>query len=132
MPVKFVKLYTRELVQQNPEWRFVFGDNFEKKGLGGQARACRWEPNAIGWPTKKAPNNLPASYLTEEDYGLWLPFFTDAYAETFFALKDGRVVVFPEDGIGTGLARLPEKAPKIYNTINESIANLVERFGLVK
>lgn len=132
MPIKFVKLYTREYIREHPEWLFVFGDNYERKGLGGQAKACRGEPNAIGWFTKKAPNNLPASYLSDLDFGDWLANCYEDYTLIVAALKAGKVVVFPEDGIGTGLARLPERAPEIASTINNAIGRWVETYGMVK
>lgn len=132
MPIKFVKLYTREYIRANPEWLFVFGDNYQKKGLGGQAKAARGEPNALGLSTKKAPDNLPASYLTNEDYTDWLYVALGETVPIVQALQAGKTVVFPEDGLGTGLARLPEKAPRIATTINESIGAWVERYGMVK
>jgi len=132
MPVKFEKFYTKELLAANPRHYFVFGDNYEHKGRGGQAKACRDQPNSIGIPTKKAPNNLPASYLTDEDYAEWLGYFSEPAALLIQLLKQKQVVIFPEDGLGTGLAKLPEKAPKIYNHINTFIGELVERFGSMK
>ena len=39
---------------------------------------------------------------------------------------DGRPVVFPKDGIGTGLAKLKEKAPKTYAYLKQK---LQEEFG---
>lgn len=132
MPIKFVKLYTKELLSQNRHWLFVFGDNYERKGLGGQAKVCRGEPNTIGWATKKAPNNLPASYLTDDDFDEWFDKTFEDAKTILDALKQGRVVVFPEDGIGTGLARLPEKAPAIAAVINNSIGGWVERYGMIK
>lgn len=132
MPIKFVKLYTPELLKENPDQFFVFGDNYEEKGKGGQAKVCRDADNAIGVPTKKAPNNLPASYLTDADYKEWLEHFKGP-ASLILALLSKKVVVnFPEDGLGTGLAKLPERAPKILNHINLFIGAAVERYGMVK
>jgi hypothetical protein len=132
LPIKFEKLYTKELLRAHPDWLFVFGDNYERKGLGGQAKVCRGEPNTIGWATKKAPNNLPASYLTDEDMVDWLVNCSEDVAVISAALRQLRVVVFPEDGIGTGLAKLPEKAPAITAVINNAIGSWVERYGMVK
>jgi len=35
--------------------------------------------------------------------------------------EDFEYVVFPEDGLGTGLAQLPQKAPKTYKFLVEYI-----------
>jgi len=40
------------------------------------------------------------------------------------ALIDGRTVVFPKNGLGTGLAQLPERAPRINQKINEFIEEI--------
>jgi hypothetical protein len=40
--------------------------------------------------------------------------------------NDGRSVVFPKDGIGTGLAKLKLKAPETFNYLNN---RLLEEFG---
>ena len=132
MPVIFLEFYTEELVKARPDWWFVFGDNYEKKGRGGQAKACRDQPNAIGWPTKRAPNNLPSSFLKDADFDDWWAMAQPILLEIEQKLRAGRYVVFPEDGLGTGLAKLPENAPKIFNVTNNMIANCVMRFGMVK
>ena len=132
MPVKFVKLYTKELLKENQDQFFVFGDNYEKAGRGGQAKACRDEPNAIGVPTKKAPNNLPASYLSDDDFADWMIRFNEPAKTIVTLLKQGKVVNFPEDGLGTGLAKLPERSPKIFNHINGFLGAMVEYYGMVR
>ena len=53
MPVIFMSSITREFVRNHPDFIFVFGDNLAKKGLGGQAREMRGEPNAVGIATKR-------------------------------------------------------------------------------
>ena len=46
---------------------FVFGDNMERCGFGGQAAAMRGEPNAVGVPTKWAPGSAPADFFCDDD-----------------------------------------------------------------
>ena len=53
--VERIRFITREYVRANPDKIFLFGDNLEQRGLGGQAAAMRGEPNAVGIPTKKRP-----------------------------------------------------------------------------
>lgn len=44
---------SRAYVRANRDKLFLFGDNLERRGFGGQAAAMRAEPNAVGIPTKK-------------------------------------------------------------------------------
>jgi len=48
----------RSMLQADPEARFVFGDNAERWGLGGQAKEMRGEPNAIGVATLWSPGQF--------------------------------------------------------------------------
>ena len=47
---------SRAYVRANRDKLFLFGDNLERRGFGGQAAAMRGEPNAVGIPTKKKPS----------------------------------------------------------------------------
>jgi len=40
--------------------------------------------------------------------------------------NDGRIIVFPKDGLGTGLAKLKEHAPRTYDYLKQ---RLLEEFG---
>lgn len=120
---------TRDFVKANPDMLFVFGDNMAGVGLGGQAREMRGEPNAIGVPTKWTPNRTPAAYFSDEDW--WIDsrcpiYFTicTAFRSIEAALAAGRDVVMPADGLGTGLAELPRRAPKIHAYIEKWIERL--------
>jgi hypothetical protein len=55
---------TRADLRADKEKIFLFGDNLAERGLGGQAREMRGEENAIGIPTKKAPDNNQAGFFT--------------------------------------------------------------------
>lgn len=113
MIVLYQKFYHREDLWANPNVGYVFGDNLEGYGLGGQAKACRGEPNAIGLPTKYTPY----AYLSDVDYDLWLGVFQRRLAE----LQKWPVVVYPYDGIGTGLAALETSAPRIWAEMNRQL-----------
>ena len=58
----------RKDLKNNPTVLYLFGDNRLRKGLGGQAREMRGEPNALGIRTKKVPNNHPLSFLSDDEY----------------------------------------------------------------
>lgn len=61
--IERMQFITREYVRANRDKLFLFGDNLERRGLGGQAAAMRDEPNAIGIPTKKSPSYKNAAFF---------------------------------------------------------------------
>lgn len=112
MPVSYVKWYTREMLQAAPAARFVFGDNRERVGYGGQAAACRGEPNSIGVATLYAPGDF---YRADDPFALAT--VSSDLNRVAMALAKGRLVFAPVDGLGSGLARLPEHAPNLHRLI---------------
>ena len=114
------------MVRAQPDRLFVFGDNIERRGFGGQAAAMRGEPNAIGVPTKWKPERGQDAYFTDADADLFQvrDAIITAFQQMEAALAAGRDVVIPADGLGTGLADLPTRAPRIYRAIERRIANL--------
>ncbi len=58
---KFEKMdyITREIVRDNPKKIFVFGDNDERDGFGGQAGQMRGEKNSIGIQQRKNQQWIP-------------------------------------------------------------------------
>ena len=112
MTIRYIKWHTRELLRAEPEARFVFGDNCERVGRGGQAAACRDEPNAIGVATLYAPG---AFYRPDDPAALAT--VAGDLLTVAKALAAGRTVYAPVDGLGTGLARLPEHAPNLHRLI---------------
>jgi len=57
MGIRTEKHITRQMLRAEPGTLWVFGDNLQRKGLGGQAKEMRGEPNAIGIPTKKGSSS---------------------------------------------------------------------------
>ena len=121
MPIIYVEQYTREEIRANRNQVYVFGDNFARRGFGGQAREARHEPNTIGIPTKRAPTYADDAYLTDADFQEWLEVAHSDFDSIRRALRDGRTIVLPVAGLGTGLAQLPERAPRIYQHIVDFI-----------
>lgn len=106
----------RKDVRAEPEAFFIFGDNAERKGFGGQAYELRGEPNGIGVATKWKPNWQDDAYFTDDDITCLKIILTDlARAEE--KLNEGKIVYWPECGIGTGLAELPKRCPTLYGII---------------
>ena len=117
-------LITRADVRDRRGALFVFGDNMQRKGYGGQARAMRGEPNAIGVPTKWAPDRRAKSYFSDADFDRVRDAIDDAFREIRRLQNQGLDVVLPADGLGTGLAELPRRAPRIHAYIEKHIASL--------
>lgn len=120
----FVERYAREDARSNPLTLFVFGDNIEQTGFGGQAKELRGEPNAVGIPTKWAPRKEDAAYFSDEDLPKVAHLIDGAFRRLHVHLEAGRDVVWPADGVGSGLAKLPDKAPKIYEYIQNKLDEL--------
>ena len=60
-------LITQEFLDNNPDSYFIFGDNLIREGMGGAA-ALRYHPHAIGFITKKYPDNKDNSFYKPEEY----------------------------------------------------------------
>lgn len=58
---------TDTFLDSNPNFYFVFGDNLIREGMGGAA-ALRYHPHAIGFITKKYPDNKVESFYKPEEY----------------------------------------------------------------
>ncbi len=129
MAITKKKWITREDLKRNSTTLFVFGDNLQEKGYGGQAKEMRGEPNAIGIPTKKKPSMTPDSFFSDDDIDDIGDIIERKFARIHRHLKDGHDVIVPEKGIGTNLAKLEEKAPIIYDYINRWFDMLFEKYG---
>ena len=134
MPVLFMSSITRDFVRSHQTWLFVFGDNLEKKGLGGQAREMRGEPNAIGIATKRSPSMNSDAFFSDSDIHnvIVMGAIKDSFRILESHLLSGGVVVIPKNGVGGGLANLPVNAPLIDTFIKKSIEILVNIYGLTE
>lgn len=124
--VIYVARYTRLELCANPHHLYVFGDNKKRVGLGGQAIECRGEPNSHGIATLFAPGE----FFTDDTYvdnAKLIKRDIDLLSYRLRA-RAGAAVVFPLDGIGTGLARLAETAPMTRRFLD---AQLLETLGIV-
>tara|TARA_B100000745_G_scaffold299878_1_gene251861 strand:- start:569 stop:982 length:414 start_codon:yes stop_codon:yes gene_type:complete len=132
MPVLLKAWITREEVKANPHWAYVFGDNVKRQGFGGQAKAMRGEPNSIGVVTKWLPNDEKRSFFNEslQEHDALKTLVDKDLIKIEKLLLVGAVVVIPKDGLGTGLSRLPEFAPKLDLYIKTRINEFVEEYGL--
>lgn len=60
-------LITKKILDENPNFYFVFGDNTIRSGYGGAA-TLRDHPQAIGFITKQYPDNRDSSFFDVEQY----------------------------------------------------------------
>lgn len=112
--------WTVQDVINNPTYLFVFGDNDCHVGKGGQAiiRDC---PNSIGIPTKKSPSNNKSAFYNDTEYSENTIKITDALNNLLAIAPAYESVIFPEDGFGTGLADLPNKAPQTFQFLEKMV-----------
>ena len=116
---------TRTFVRANPDKIFLFGDNLLGRGNGGQAAAMRGEPNAIGIPTKKTPTHQTDAFFTDAEFEQNKAAIDSAFGQ-LVGLNDGPEIVIPSAGLGTGLAKLPDLAPRTFEYLERRLALLEE------
>ena len=117
----FQEWISRADLQDNPDKIYVFGDNVKRYGYGGQAKEMRGEPNAFGIPTKWAPSMSDDAYFSDRQYNDIVIILDLHFQKLRSHIENGTSVVFPTNGIGTGLSQLPQRAP----IVNDFIQNLI-------
>ena len=128
MPLIFQDRLDGADLRAHPERLFLFGDNEQRSGLGGQARCCREHPNAVGIATKRAPSRAPDAYWSDADFAR-VTAIIDADLEPAFAhARGGGAVVCPSAGLGTGLSELPTRAPRVFAHLRQRLVEL-KRIG---
>jgi hypothetical protein len=123
------KYYNVPDVRKHNDYLYIFGDNDVGVGKGGQA-IIRDEPNAIGIPTKKEPNNRETAFYTDlefEENKKKIHLSIVKVLKEFMKSKY-TTLVLPAGGLGTGLSKLPEKAPKTFKYLEDKIKNLISLF----
>lgn len=117
--MRFEKFITRQMLKDEPNTLFVFGDNMAREGYGGQAAEMRGEPNAVGIPTKWTPSNNRWAFFADKDLKEVKIDINEAFIKLFCHASQNGEIVWPQDGIGTGLADLKNKAPAIWDYIED-------------
>ena len=127
------KIYLRKHILRmdprlNPDMLFAFGDNMLRRGLGGQAKEMRGEPNAVGIPTKWSPLTTNEAYFSNFDFqnARVRGAINSAFERLTNHLNQDKNLVFPLDGIGTGLSQLEYRAPEILRYIELNIRRLYQ------
>lgn len=107
------KRYSIEQCRTNPTTCFVFGDNLERIGSGGQA-TIREEKNSIGLATKKAPSNREEDFFVDDEYPENCAVIDREIEKikTYLEEMEFDSITFPLGGLGTGLSQMQKKCPK--------------------
>lgn len=124
MQIQVIDWYNRKLVIDNPDKIFIFGENEEQQGKkergAGQA-IIRDLPNTFGFRTKKSIYE----HWSDENYSHNI-ICIEADIERLLKLSKSHTLVFPKNGLGTGLSRLPLMAPKSFLYLSK---RLLDVFG---
>jgi hypothetical protein len=128
--------WTTQTLERHPRLIFIFGDNDVGRGIGGQA-IIRGRENAMGLPTKRAPNNNESSFYNDKNFDEHVANMRSAISKILKRLEEREItednnngerrwrgIVLPEDGFGTGLAQLDKRAPKTYAAMLEMVVEL--------
>lgn len=119
--------WTTEDLEKNPNDLFIFGDNDIQKGKGGQA-VIRDMKNSAGIPTKKIPSKSDTSFYTDEEYEENKQKIKLAIDKILSKKHEYVNLVFSENGIGTGLAKLDVVAPKTFKYLVKAIEKLKKKW----
>jgi hypothetical protein len=115
---------TRADLRAHPDCLFLFGDNEARKGYGGLASQCRGEPNAVGVATKRFPSRADHAFWRDDEIGSCCAIIDADLRRAIEHVKSGGTIICPVGGLGSGLAELPTRAPRIYHYLCNAIAAL--------
>lgn len=115
--------WKRSEIKENTDKVYLFGDNtddrlntkYEPKSTQAVIRNL---DNAIGIDTKKDRGTKNSSYFTDNDFNEFKEQVDKAISK---AKNSGKTIVIPKDGIGTGKAMLKEKAPKLFEYLEDQL-----------
>lgn len=121
--IKQHRVYRQDL-KNNPTVMYLFGDNMQRVGLGGQAKEMRGEPNAQGVATKVTPGMNEFEFFSDDQFGIFVSVIETDLAPAFKHIAEGGIVVIPSDGLGTGLSELPTRAPICFKFLERMLERL--------
>lgn len=129
MIIKLVDVFTRSGVEKDLDFVYLFGDNLsdaENCYIPSKTQAViRGLPNAIGISTKRNRFTRDNSYLNNDDYD-WFTVHVDTQIKV--ALDSGKNIALPTMGIGTGMAKLRDKAPMCNEYLQFKLIKLLSEF----
>ena len=124
--IKQDKWYNVDQCLEESDSLFIFGDNTIRKGKGGQAqiRDCK---NSFGIATKLYPSMKESSFFDDSEKCFDIIDKEIDNLKNIISTTDYKTIVFPADGLGTGLSDLQNRAPKLLEHLNK---RLVEAFEI--
>ena len=111
--IEVEKIYTRSLVQQNPNKLFVFGDNEVHKNtyvIGGGQAVIRGIRNTFGICTLESIG----IYWNDKNYVNNIAKISDDIKELLYKSENYDTIVFPYYGLGTGRASMQSNCPRTF------------------
>jgi hypothetical protein len=117
-------IISRSFVKNNPKVLFLFGDNNIRRGLGGQAKEMRGEPNTVGISTKKLPARTDNAYMTDAELDANKAVITADINKAIAEWNTGKYTNLTIPQIGVGLAELPTRAPQTYAHLQSEFQRL--------
>ena len=120
--------YSVEQCLANPNKLYVFGDNSLRIGKGGQAqiRDCK---NSYGIATKYTPRMDNEAFFSDKPDQAEIVFNDIKELYEFYITDKTDIIdtiVFPADGLGTGLSEMPLRSPKMFKWLHETISLLFD------
>lgn len=128
--IRVESFITRAMLRSHPDTLFVFGDNMQGRGYGAQAAQMRGEPNAVGIPTKWAPSMRQSAFFSDADGAKIGPVLVERFGWLERHLQANGEVVWPQAGVGTGLAELQRRAPAVWALIELNRIGLFLKYGI--
>lgn len=119
---------TREQIKANPKTLFLFGDNLQRMGLGGQAKTMRGEVNSLGIVTKRLMNHTEDALIFDNstDIDFIKEIITLDFIRVHKYLRSGYFNTLIIPSLGTGLAKLHVNAPRLKAYIERHIDRIVQ------
>jgi len=116
--------YSVKQCKNNPNKLYIFGDNFLRIGKGGQAiiRDCN---NSFGIATKKFPTMKKDAFMSDKPEEAKIIFNDINDMINGNPEREFDTIVLPAAGLGTGLSKMPELSPKLFNWLNDTLSNLL-------
>lgn len=121
MPVIYQSIILRKDLRTNPQVLYLFGDNEQRKGYGGQAKEMRGENNARGIRTKSAPGYNHEDHWYDKDFDQKRFLINEDIYHILSQKSLGRIFIIPSDGIGTGRAMMKIKCPKLFDYLQRKL-----------